>query len=243
MMFNNPFKGLQLELPENLAICLEEKVRIEITGDYKWGRGWTASEEEEFKQTVYPRLEEAGYEIIRAKDSFSSDYLRAKDRVEIDGKILKGNRLDLYLHPMEFTGFACPKDTEKIMGILKECSNCIYDVKLAYSEKVYDLSDGMYEKILLNNAKAITEVIAQAKAHGYSMYDIGYDFAEECRLPRYGDGAGLSSFDVDVHTIETIKTVAEQTGLLDRNQSQKAQTFNKADVQIDNEVKGKGKDR
>ena len=115
---------------KHMKIADEQKVHISITSDYIWGKGWSRDEADKFENIVYPKLIEAGYEIKYSKDSSSCDYLVLPKRCEYKGRFSSGNKLNLYMHPMEFTGSASPDDVEKIVNILKDCPECIYDVKV-----------------------------------------------------------------------------------------------------------------
>lgn len=241
------------KIPEELPVSDYRAIHIQIKTDYKWGSGWNYEQARNFEKTLYPKLRQAGYDIKENNDIVGScDHLVSADRKEDNyGRVWGGNKLDLYMHPMEFSGYATLEDVEKIMDILKSCPECIYEVELLKCDKVYDLNQGDYENIILNSSNEIVDAIATEKAKSgrfFSVSDVGFDFAREARIPRFGDsvGGGYGSSDVDVHTVNMISKMAEKTGLLDRNQPQKAQTFNKADVNIPkNDVKNKdniGKD-
>lgn len=222
----NIFKDFQYQdyhgkkVPEELPKSEYQAIFIAIKSDYKWGSGWTLEEKTRFESIVYPKLKEAGFDIKEGAMSVTCDHLVSLERKEdTNGKIWGGNKLDLYMHPMEFTGYAKPEDTAKIMDVLKNCPECIYDVKLQKAETVYDLSDNEYERILLDNSQKIIETMATAKAKRIPLlFDIGFDFARQCRIPRFGDSVsgGYSGLDIDVRTVNSLYRVADKTGLLEK---------------------------
>jgi len=231
------------KIPEELPVSDYRAVHIQIKTDYKWGNGWTYEQARNFEQTLYPKLRQAGYDI-KADDvvGFCDHLVSAYRKEDKKGRIWDGNKLDFYMHPMEFTGYATLKDVEKIMDILKSCPECVYKVNLLKCDKVYDIKQGDYENIILNSSKEIVDAIATEKARGGRFFsDVGFNFAREARIPRFGDSGGYSSSDVDVHIVNAISKMAEKTGLLDRNQMQ---TFDKKSVSVEqNKVGQKGKEQ
>lgn len=216
-MFGNPFSGFKLNT-EGLPVAEEHQIRIGIKSDYKWGSGWTETQAKRFENIVYTQLEECGpYKVKEIKGDLGCPHLvsipyHGPLESRSGSKIPKTGRLDLYMHPMEFTGFATPEDTKRIMEILKSCPEVIYEVKLTKDIEVYDLNDSLYRKLILSQAKEIADIVKSEKEKGNPLYDIGFDFAKACRLPRYGDASILSSGQVDIETVENIAKIAEALG-------------------------------
>jgi hypothetical protein len=204
--YMNPFRDFELKHDE-LKKAEEHRVMITIKSDYGWGSGWTSGERKRFEDIVYSALEGAGYDVVPPEDDLGCPHLRVKAGLPMH---MRDNRLDLYMHPMEFTGYAKPEDVEKIMNILNnECSDAVYGTELVIDEEVYDLNDYGYKKIIMENAGEIMDCIEKARGKGYVPYEVGFEFARECRIPRYGDGSGLGFSDVDITTISDIVKVAE----------------------------------
>lgn len=223
------------KIPEELPVSEYRAVHIQMKTDYKWGSGWNYEQAGNFERTLYPKLRRAGYSI--KEDDYYCDHLVSADRKEnTHGRICGGNELDFYMHPVEFTGYATLKDVEKITDILKSCPECIYEVNLLKCDKVYDLNQRDYENILLDSSKEIVDAIATETARSGRFFSTSdsFDFARKFRIPRFGDSVsgGYSSSDTDIRIVNMIAIMAEKTGLLDRNQPQKAQTFHKKDVRI-----------
>ncbi len=211
----NPFVNFALEIPKDLPYAKEHSVRIELTSAYKWGSGWSIAESDAFEKMVYPALTESGaYKIKPSDDPWGGcPHLVSTN---------KANRLDLYMHPMEFTGYANEEDLHKITEILSGCKPCIEKVYITKNEPVYDMTDYAYRKLLIDNAKAIVDCVAekiknpQTRENYLQGNESGFDFSRVCRLPRYKDKTGLTSSDVDITTVSEILTIAQKLGAFDR---------------------------
>ena len=212
----NPFTDFTLEIPEDLKYAKEHSVRIELTSAYQWGRGWSTTEAKEFEEVVYPALTKSGaYKIHPSDDPWGGcPHLVSTDPT---------NRLDLYMHPMEFTGYANEEDLHKITEILSGCKPCIKKVCITKNEPVYDMPDYAYRKLLIDNAKAIVDCVAkkiknpQTRENYLQGNESGFDFSRVCRIPRYKDKTGLTSSDVDIITVSEILTIAQKLGAFDKD--------------------------
>ena len=195
------------------------KTSIAIKSDYEWGDGWTMQQANRFEAEVYPRLKEEGFEIQYPYNRGSS--IRSCPLLVGEKAYDKTN---LYLHPMEFSGYISKNDCDKVMKALSECE-CIYDTKISYQKECYDISNQTYEDMILENIHTITEGYKEfCKENGYklnanSMMEFGLEFAREYRLPRVGDKSGLTSSDVDVRAITNMLKVAKELGYMDKEKS------------------------
>lgn len=210
------WKGL-----ENIHPAVERKVSIHITTDYKWGRGWTLNEERAFVREVYPKLREAGYYIEQGSESFSCDTLHKATEA---GFWNKRNKLSLYMHPMEYSGYASPEDIAIIKSTLEDCRT-VYSVDEIRTSLVYDLSDSEYEELLARNITGIRDYFT----HNNRPFD-AFDFARNYRLPRIGDGPALCSGDTDIRFLSSAKIMLEE---LEREQSLKKETVRRSVEQIE----------
>ncbi len=201
MNLGNPFEGFKLNT-EGLKYSDEHKVRIALESDYKWGSGWRADQEKRFRSITDKAFENAGYTIVESKMSGSCPRLK------------RGLSCDLYMHPMEFTGYATRKDIDKIIDILKspECSKVVYRADITIDREVFALSDSEYKKLILDQAKEIAAIIKDYKEKAGNLCEIGFDFARECRIERRGDKPCLCSGQVDIETVENIADIAEALG-------------------------------
>lgn len=200
------FGRFKLKPPVNVSDY--ERVTIAIRTDYMDGTGWNKGQATAFEEDVYPVLELAGFKLVEAEQKAYCPYIRSVER---------DNKLNLYLHPQAITGDGKMDDIAKIIDTLKECPT-VYDVRLHYHEPVYDISDHAYHEFLLEHSDEIIKCIQNAVFRGEWMHkgEIGFDFARECRIPRIGDGSGISFSDVDVQTVRDIYMIAEKNGLLDK---------------------------
>ena len=221
---SNPFYGFQLNT-DDIPIANERRVRIAIEGDYKWGSGWTSSQEKRFEEEVYPRLRKAGYSIKEPKNRDSCPDLVSP---------YANNHLKLYMHPMEFVGYANEDDIKKISGILSECKDVIYKVSIDTKQEVYDLSDRQYKDLILSHSREITNIIRDCylKQGESVLWDIGFEFARECRIPRLGDKSGMSSGDIDIETVQTIAQIAKELGYLNNKEVSKEQENTEEDKDL-----------
>jgi hypothetical protein len=204
---NEKEKLLKEHLLSGLSFADEKKVRIPIVTNYQWGSGWTKEDSIKFDNDVLQRLKNAGYIIKDGDISGSSPTLTTK----------RLSAMDIYLHPMEFTGYAKIEDIEKILDILYDCKAngaSIHDIGEVQISDVYKFDDYHYQKILFANSKEILEWMKDNKKENYHMFDLEFDFAQKFRIPRVGDGSALSSTDVDIETIYVFRNIMENLELL-----------------------------
>ena len=196
------FVELHEVLLKGLEVSPCKKVRINIRSAYKWGSGWSSMQATLFKEEVLGTLRNAGYKIKESDISGSCP--------SIIGKTWN-DRINLYLHPMEFTGYAKIEDIINIMTILKSCKQ-VYEVMEPQMDDVYDLSDSQYRNLILTHTNDILEIWKAKKQNpNYWMHDFGMDFAKEGRVPRVGDSSGvLSSLDMDVALLDTMQEIFAQ---------------------------------
>lgn len=197
-----------MDLRENLKVSEYVHVRIDLDSAYKWGRGWTPVEAEAFKEDVYPKLEEAGFKIEIAKNSYSSDYL----------KTVTPSPTSIYMHPMEFTGYATAEEVDKMVAALKSCTTC--EIRDVQTKETYKLSDYSYRKLLEEHSKEILELVKEAKSKcsehfKFDATNFAFRFAEKYRVPRVGDNSGvLGNSDVDCEWIINFIGITEALGLV-----------------------------
>ena len=202
-----PFRNLELEIPTDFKVAEEQRVSIVIDGLYGWGVGYIV-DPDEYKDNVYPKFIGTGYEMEESRFSGACSRLYSPE---------EGNKLDLYMHPMSYDGYASPADAAKVAAILSECP-LVKGVRIDVIEEiVYDLSDEEYEAFLKEHKDEIINGIKEFLATGgdVSKGDIGFDFAREARIPRVGDGAGLCSSDTDIRVITEIFKEAVENGAFD----------------------------
>ena len=189
-----------MELKHNFKPAKELKVRIPITTDYQWGTAWTLEQQKAWTSEVYDALLRAGYKMTPSDVSGGCATLHTPE---------KFSRGELYLHPMEFTGYMPQEDIDKIVEILEGCKT-VYKVGKPQIAVVYEASDDMYRKCLADNADVIVEWLKDNK----ELWNAGFDFAEKYRIPRVGDECVLCSNQVDIVFIETLVRVLEKIGVL-----------------------------
>lgn len=198
MLIGNIFSGFMLKLPKDIQIAPERNINIQIKTDYEWGSGWTGTQQQKFIDVIFPKLKEAGFIIKDPKDNFGCETLHSPD---------PDNKMDIYMHPMEFTGYAREADIKKIYDVFTDSPEVIYNKALLYSKQVYDVSDEQYLEILKDNEPRIREHLESmkdARAYEYMLMDAGFDFAKIARIPRIGDHAGYSARDVDIAFVQDI---------------------------------------
>lgn len=93
---------------------------------------------------MYQALRDKGYIIEKGKGLCDCDNLH-KD----------GSRLDLYMHPMRFTGPATPEEADEITGILLSCG-CVKKALLTRANVLYDIPDMEYRDMFLDNAEKLS---------------------------------------------------------------------------------------
>lgn len=169
--------------------------RIVIEGLYGWGVGYyNNSLKTAFETEVYDALKAAGYQIRYSKEKNGCDYL-----------IKEVSRMNLYMHPMEFTGAATQSQFEEITEILNQCE-CIKKAAVWNAVPLYDISDTEYRSMIYRDAKNIALLLLENKSQIKSL-DIEFEFANKCGIDRLCDPSKgcYSSSDVDVSAFNDIK--------------------------------------
>lgn len=214
---DNPFKNFELKTEKSLTVAEEHRVQLSLDSNYQWGTGWKSNEDMiAFERSVYKALfSDKNYFIEEDEKWGGCPHLKSR----------KDDNMDLYIHPMELTGYATPEDIRNIQQILSnKCRDVVFGTELTIDEEVYLLSDSDYKAVLHANAGRIRELLEKAYDEGYNPYksDVGYDFARECRIPRVGDGSGLGLFDTDVQVITDMAEVfkAEKEYELEKQREQ-----------------------
>lgn len=194
------------------------KTRIGIETAYKWGEGWTTQEAKDFENELYPKLIREGFAIEQPKDSIGCDHIRKGNNI---GLVNYHDKTDLYLHPMELTGYIRKDDLSDLLRILGSC-DCIHKIGQLTTSEVYDITDAGYIELLMNNAVNIKENFID-KLHENERFkrlygNDGFEFAKKFRLPRVGDGTGISSCDVDVSFVSNLSHMYD---LIKENEAEK----------------------
>lgn len=190
-----------MDLTKGLKTSNYYHFHINFDSDYKWGRGWTENERNNFEREVYPKFDYHGYYIIPSKNSIACPSLHKQD-----------SELNVYMHPMSFSGIAEMKDIDKIYHILQEI-NCIYYVQKPITKVLYDVSDANYLNILTDHSKEILEFLKEVKKSNM-LFDAEFIFMKKFRIPRITDKAVLNSDDLEYKFIHSFKRSAEVLGLL-----------------------------
>lgn len=185
-----------------------KRVHIHIASAYQMGKGWTERDSSLFERELYPKLREAGFRIELPKDDWGCPHLKGMTRSE--------GRLDLYMHPMEFTGYVTEEQLQKVVKVLNSCDkDIIKGVRVSSIRDCYDLSDTQYEEMIVARAKEILSFCDKKTRSD----DIALDFARECRLQRVGDSTGISSSDIDVRAVKNIVDVAKQLDYFEKSKT------------------------
>lgn len=112
--------------------------------------------------------------------------------------------MDLYLHPMEITGYMLEKD----IPLLLEKLRSFQSIKRIHQDnmivkKVSTLSDGQYLDLLMAHVEEIKAWIGTLSVD--QKRNCGIEFAKTCRLPRLGDATGVyASDDLDIVFVNNI---------------------------------------
>lgn len=213
--WNIPEKYKDRTMSHNLL-----RVRMILDSAYKWGRGWSAEEKKEFSDVVFSALRDEGYVIVDSMDAMSAPYLYLDKRVP---KGLEGNdtkRPNLYLHPMEFSGYLPKEDVDKITKILKEKCGSVCRVDCIETKEVSSLQDFEYKALITqHNSKGIVNWIKNHPDRDYFIKhpsEAGFEFARHYRIERAFDGAGLCGMDTDIETVSSVIDVAKSLGCFEK---------------------------
>ena len=179
-----------------------ENFSINISSPYQWGSGWTAKDEEDFHSDLFYNLKKVGFKnIVEGGDNISPSI---KGRKPFD-------LTDVYLHPMEFSGYAKSSDIEKILQALESCCRSnVHNYYVNYRKAVNAMSDVEYKQLLIENTANIAKWLEKMEARGYKSWEMGETFARYFRIARVGDHTGLSSMDVDWSFVQDLYKIKEK---------------------------------
>lgn len=180
---------------------------INIESGYKWGTGWESRQSQmEFKNEVYARFKEHGYNIKRGSHSGASDSLL------IPGDFIT----DIYMHPMEFTGPIPKNRVQEVYDILNNC-RCITNVGSVMEKCLYELNNENYGNLLARHSREILEILKKYKKRGL-LYDAEFAYMRDYKIFRiYGTKVTKSthsSNDYEYLWISSFKTAVQEFGLL-----------------------------
>jgi len=180
------FRNFELIPDDELAKYKSDYVRtsIAIEGLYGWGTGYYSSSHREFfENAVYDAFYNKGYEIIESNSSGHCAHLAKK-----------GSNLDIYMHPMEFSGTATPEEIEDIIGILSSFEQL--KVNENRRDVLYDIPDSTYRFMIFDRAEEIVREYAYSREKGV---DAAFDFAKNAGIERLQHfHLGYSSSDLDI---------------------------------------------
>ena len=208
MNSKNTFEGYKLKGIEDVPSSDYYNTRIEIKGLYSWGVGFHNQKAySDFHSVVYGALENAGYTIVKDADKYSCDYLTKE-----------GSHLNLYMHPMEFTGAATREEIEDIVKILNSCE-CVQEAEIWSATPLYDLSADEYRNMIYNDAENIALTMLNSRYDIKNNYDADIDFAQAVRIDRLDEPSvgGYSSSDIDVSAVNDIRKSCIE--MLEKNMS------------------------
>ena len=193
------------------------RIYINLYTAYQNGSGWGSEEairdygsaeaaSEAFRTEITSKLEECGFSLTSPPaHSGTCPTLYSKKENQ-----LLNDKLSVYLHPMEFSGYASEKQLQAIMEVLDTCET-VKDYHLTRDQIVYDVKDWQYETILKANAERIARHIAEHYPPKRRYPDeVAFDFARECRIDRPGDSSALTSSDIDIKIVTDICDYAQR---------------------------------
>ena len=173
---------------------------IALVSPYKWGKGWTASEADRFKDELRDSIKEVFGKTMRIDD----------ERI-----VNVSNSCGFYPHPMDIAGYGTKSDIEKLHKVFNKMS-CVASHRDTFQTALYPLSVTEYENLIADNFPALKKWFAVYDLEKSDlgkrtrMADVGMTFAEKNRLPIINypqnnvDGVlnlGRSSFDPDINLI------------------------------------------
>lgn len=162
---------------------------ISITSKYEWGDGWNAFDEKEFRKVMYNAL--------LAQEGFGF-YLVEKDFCGACETLHSSNKgTNVYLHPMEFSGYMREDEFNAILDAINFVDNRIARYNHHIVKDCYDISDDEYVSILEAN-KDFAQKFYDDNIERYGKWDIAFEFVTQNRIPRIGDSRCLCSSDVDI---------------------------------------------
>ncbi len=193
-------------LKHNFKKAPEVKFRFPITTEYQWGRGWPEMDDaDDFKEEIDLKLGGAGYVVKKSNQSGVCDTLTTKGNHPV---------MDVYMHPMEFSGIATPDDIQKIREVLQTCEN-VYHVGEASVEDLYLASESEYREMLCQNAPDIIKWMKTQREKNHSSdWTLVSDFCSRYRVNCIFHTAGIvTSSDVDYVFCETLQGLMKSLNL------------------------------
>lgn len=184
-----------------------KRFSISIVSPYKWGEGWTAEEERSFYVELASKLSEN-----KKLNGFSYDFPRDSSP-SLRGKLFF-DKTDIYMHPMEFSGYATDEVIGELLSVLQSMDEKnVQHAELSYKWEVSGMSDFEYKKLLIANVANIARWQDAMMEAGYSEYDLGNKFSEAFRVKRVGDGSALSSSNIEWAFVDDLWKIRK--GLVD----------------------------
>lgn len=195
------------KLHKNLQESEYLRFRLLIKTGYEWGSGWSSLEEAhlfqyEVRGIPFCGMFTEGDIQVRKGEMGSCDTLFVPD-----------TPMDVYVHPMELTGYATFEQIMDLVAIFAHFRS-VKGVGELQTAEVYDLSDHEYRRRISDLTLDILEAAKMAKNLGV-LYDFAFDFAKECRIPRVGDSSCYSNLDTDIELIENIVKTFKSLSFLD----------------------------
>lgn len=161
-----------------------KRVTFDIDSKYRWGEGWSFADKINFEAEVLNALTEVGF-TVQPSDNGRAMIATSQNKFT-----------NLYLHPMEFTGYANKEDILKVVTAIKKCKSC--RITSMEGHDCYEISDKHYLDLLKANTPMVRVWLdSYMKTHS-DLYEVEVDFIRENRIPRVGDAHGVySSRDIE----------------------------------------------
>ena len=199
---------LQIISPAELKSRQSEyfKTQIAITPLYGWKVCYFSNETARIYEEMLEHFKQLGYTLKGEHKNGSCPRLHEE-----------GTLLDMYMHPMEFTGMGTDEQIHKIRdiieGFLEKNTDRLPENKRGTSytyvqrqEILYDIPDKEYAELIYANAEEIARRYLTAKG----FFD-SFDLVDELRIERVQFlSSGMSCLDPDAVCVEDIIGRAKQ---------------------------------
>lgn len=166
--------------------------RIIIKTDYSYSNGWNSYQYLCFKNSLYPSLEIVGFKVENGPCVGSCEHLKS----------CKNKGTNLYMHPLEFSGYITKEELETLIKVLEE-DESVYDVSSVTTEVAYELNDYQYKRILSYNIKFIEEFILKETKRGCPVYNVGFEFGRKYFIRGVGSSDVLGSNRIDIDFVNS----------------------------------------
>lgn len=188
---------IKTELHQDLVMSDYARFYVPIVTEYKIGNGWKDAKDQAMLFHHEVRNLPAALRSINAQ-------IEEGDYGACDTLYIPKTPMNMYMHPMELTGYAT---VEQLMTILSAVSSMssVKEIGNVEIDNVYELNDHTYRQMLAKLAPEILEAAMLAKELGI-VYDFPFDFAKHCRVPRVGDASCYCSTDTDIEYVENLVT-------------------------------------